>query len=165
MFDLDATSWASVWATLALVIFIGIIIYFGAHKMIAKALDTRIAKIESDLAEADRLRVEAKALLEEYERKREDAEKEAEGIVLAAREEAFRLTAEAGASLDALIARRTKAVEDKIAQAESQALAEVRSRAADVAVDAARVLLEKQMGEKGDALVQKSINDVGARLN
>ena len=56
-------------------------------------------------------------------------------IVAAAREEAFRLTGEAKTSLEALIARRTKAVEDKIAQAESQAIAEVRSRSADVAAE------------------------------
>jgi F-type H+-transporting ATPase subunit b len=56
-------------------------------------------------------------------------------------------------------------VEDKIAQAESQAIAEVRSRSADVAVEAARVLLTKQMANKGDALVDQAIRDVGAKLN
>src|SRR5690606_24556810 len=110
-------------------------------------------------------RAEAKALLEEYQRKREDAEKEAEGIVAAAREEAFRLTAEAGQSLETLIARRTKAVEDKIAQAEAQAVAEVRARSADLAVEAARHLLQQQMASKGDALVERAIKDVGDRLN
>ena len=140
-------------------------IYLKVPGMITKALDGRIAKIETDLAEADRLRAEAKALLESYAKKRADAEKEAEGIVLAAREEAFRLTAEASASLETLVARRTKAVEDKIAQAEQQAVAEVRARAADLAVEAARVVLQKQMGQKGGALVDRAIADVAAKLN
>ncbi len=109
--------------------------------------------------------LEAKFLLEEYESKRQAATKEAESIVAAAREEAFRLTGEAKTSLEALIARRTKAVEDKIAQAESQAVAEVRSRSADVAVEAARLLLTKQMATKGDALVDQAIKDVSAKLN
>ena len=56
-------------------------------------------------------------------------------------------------------------MEDKIAQAESQAVAEVRSRSADVAVEAARVLLTRQMASKGDALVDQAIRDVGAKLN
>jgi len=164
-FGLDATSAATIWATIGLVIFIGIIMYFGVPKMIAGVLDARIRKIETDLAEAEKLRAEAKALLDQYTRKRAEAEKEAEGIVAAAREEAFRLTAEAGTALDTLIARRTKAVEDKIAQAEQQAVAEVRARSADLAIEAARVLLERQMPTKGDALVEQAIRDVGGKLN
>jgi F-type H+-transporting ATPase subunit b len=156
---------AAFWATVALFIFIGLIVYLKVPGMITKALDNRIKAIESELAEAERLRLEAKFLLEEYESKRQAAASEAESIVAAAREEAFRMTAEAKTSLEALIARRTKAVEDKIAQAESQAIAEVRSRSADVAVEAARVLLTKQMANKGDALVDQAIRDVGAKLN
>ena len=156
---------AAFWATVALFLFIGVIVYLKVPGMITKALDNRIKSIEAELAEAERLRLEAKFLLEEYESKRQAAASEAESIVAAAREEAFRLTAEAKTSLEALIARRTKAVEDKIAQAESQAIAEVRSRSADVAVEAARVLLTRQMAAKGDALVDQAIKDVGAKLN
>jgi F-type H+-transporting ATPase subunit b len=152
-------------ATAALFCFIALMIYLKVPGMITKALDGRISKIETDLAEADRLRAEAKALLESYALKRTEAEKEAEGIVLAAREEAFRLTAEASASLETLVARRTKAVEEKIAQAEQQAVAEVRARAADIAVEAARVVLQQQMGQKGGALVDRAIADVAAKLN
>lgn len=164
-FGLDATTAATVWSTISLVIFLGIVIYFGVHKFFAKLLDDRIKKIEDELAQAEALRAEAKALLGEYEARRENAEKEAEDIVAIAREEAFRLTAEAKASLEALVVRRTRAVEEKIAQAEAQAVAEVRSRSADIAVEAARVLLQQQMAEKGDTLVDQAIQDVAARLN
>jgi F-type H+-transporting ATPase subunit b len=161
MISFDAT----LVATIALFLFIALIVYLKVPGMITKGLDGRIKAIETELAEAERLRLEAKFLLEEYESKRLAATKEAEDIVTAAREEAFRMTGEAKTALEALIARRTKAVEDKIAQAESQAIAEVRSRSADVAVEAARVLLTKQMAKKGDALVDQAIRDVGAKLN
>ena len=152
-------------ATIALFAFIGLALYLKLPGMIGKGLDGRIKAIEAELAEAERLRLEAKFLLEEYESKRQAAASEAESIVAAAREEAFRLTAEAKISLEQLVARRTKAVEDKIAQAESQAVAEVRSRSADVAVEAARVLLTKQMSSKGGALIDAAIKDVGSKLN
>ena len=145
--------------------FIAVVVYLKLPAMITKALDGRIKAIEGELAEAERLRLEAKFLLEEYESKRQAAATEAQSIVDAAREEAFRMTADAKTSLEALIARRTKAVEDKIAQAEAQAVSEVRARSADVAVEAARVVLTRQMGSKGDALVDQSIKDVGAKLN
>jgi F-type H+-transporting ATPase subunit b len=164
-FGFDASTGATIWAIIGLLIFLGIIVYFGVPKMVTKAIDGRIAQIEKELAEAEALRAEAKALLADYQTRRENAEKEAEDIVAAAREEAFRLTAEAKASLEAMIVRRTKSVEDKIAQAEAQAVSEVRSRSADLAVEAARVLLTQQMAEKGDALVAQAIKDVGDRLN
>jgi F-type H+-transporting ATPase subunit b len=164
-FGMDATTAASIWVFIGLVIFLAIAIYLGVHKTVAKALDGRIQRIEQDLAEATRLRAEAKALLDSYAGKRQQAEAEAKALVAAAHEEADRLASEAAASLEALIVRRTKAVEDKIAQAEQQAIAEVRGRSADVAVEAARVLLTQQMAIKGDALVEQAIKDVAAKLN
>lgn len=155
----------SFYATVALVIFLAMTLYFGIPKIIAKMLDGQIKKIADDLAEAKKLREEAAALLVEYEQKRVAAESEAEGIIAAAKEEATRLTAEAQASLADLITRRTKSVEDKIAQAEAQAIAEVRARSADVAIEAARLVLTDEMNRKGGAVVDKAITDVGNRLN
>ncbi len=153
------------WAFISLLIFIGIIIYMGVPKMITGMLDNRIKKIEEDLNEAKRLREEAQALLAEYGRKRKEAESEAEDIVIAAQEEATRMREEAAEQLKDMVARRTHAVEQKIAHAEAQALAEVRSRSADVAIEAARVILTKQMETDGDALIEQSIKDVGSKLN
>jgi len=68
-------------------------------------------------------------------------------------------------SLEEMIVRKTKSVEEKIAQAESQAIAEVRSRSAEIAVEAAKSLLVDQMADHGDILIEAAIKDVGARLN
>jgi F-type H+-transporting ATPase subunit b len=155
----------SFYALVALIIFCGGAVFFGIPKIIGKMLDGQIKKIADDLAEAKRLREEAAALLVEYEQKRVAAESEAEGIIAAAKEEATRLTAEAQVSLADLVARRTKSVEDKIAQAEAQAIAEVRARSADVAIEAARLVLTDEMNRKGGDVVNKAIADVGNRLN
>ena len=156
---------AEFWAIVALVLFIGVILYVRVPKLLGTTLDAQIKKIEYELAAASKLREEAKALLASYATKRQEAENEAQAIVTAARDEASRLAVEAGAALEALIVRRTRAVEEKIAQAEAQAIAEVRGRSADVAVEAARVLLTQQMAEKGEALVSQAIKDVAAKLN
>jgi F-type H+-transporting ATPase subunit b len=155
----------SFFALVGLIAFIGVLLYVGLPRIIGNMLDKQIKKIESDLSEAKRLRTEAAALLVEYEQKRVAAEKEAEGIVTAAKEEAVRLTAEAQASLADLVTRRTKSVEDKIAQAEAQAVAEVRARSADIAVEAARVVLTDEMNKNGGKVVDKAIADVAGRLN
>jgi F-type H+-transporting ATPase subunit b len=155
----------SFFAMVALVIFLGMMVYFGVPRIIGKMLDGKIADIENSIADAKRLREEAAALLVEYEQKRVAAEAEAQGIVTAAQEEAKRLTEEAQASLAELVARRTKAVEDKIAQAEAQAVAEVRARSADIAIEAARTVLTDEMRNRGGQVIDRAIADVGTRLN
>ncbi|WP_172122916.1 ATP F0F1 synthase subunit B [Devosia sp. 919] len=155
----------SFWATVALVLFFAVAACFGIPKTIAKLLDGRIRQIADELEAAKRLREEAAALLVEYEQKRVAAESEAESIIATAREDAVRLTNEAQASLAELVARRTKTVEDKIAQAEAQAIAEVRARSADVAIEAARVVLTDEMNNRGGQVVDRAIADVGSRLN
>ena len=153
------------WATVAFFIFVGAMIYIKVPGLLTKSLEDKIAKIQNDLDEARKLREEAQALLAKYERKRKEAESEAAEIVEAAQEEAQRIAKEAKVSLEEMIARRTRAVEEKIAQAEAHAVAEVRARSADVAVDAARVILTDQMAEKGDGLVDAAIKDVASQLN
>ena len=93
------------WATVGLVIFVGIAIYAGLPGAIARMLDAKIKQIEEDLNEAKRLREEAQALLADYERKRKAAESEAADIVTAAREEADRMAKEAEESLAELVTR------------------------------------------------------------
>ncbi len=159
---MDATFWAFV----GLVIFIGIVFYMKAPAMIAKALDQRAERIRNELDEARRLREEAQHLLAEYQRKRRDAEKEAAEIVAAARHEADAFAAEAKQKTEEYVARRTAMAEQKIAQAEADALAQVRSTAVNVAISAA----EKLMGSRIDAaghgdLFKKSLTDIKARLN
>ncbi len=152
-------------ALVGLILFIGVLIGVGVPRVIGGMLDKQIKKIETELSEAKRLREEAAALLVEYEQKRVAAEQEAEAIVVAAKEEAARLTVEAQASLADLVARRTKAVEDKIAQAEAQAIAEVRARSADIAIEAARVVLSDEMSKNGGKVVDAAIADVSSKLN
>jgi F-type H+-transporting ATPase subunit b len=157
---------ATFWALIALIIFLAIVVYAGAPKMIVSALDKRADGIRKELDEAKRLREEAQALLAEYQRKAREAEKEAGDIVSQAARDAEALSVEAAERIKDYVARRTKMAEQKIAQAEAQALQEVRTRAADIAVAAAeRVLTARVKGDQAAALIEKSIADVRKRLN
>ena len=163
---MDATSLATLWAFVALVIFFGVLAYLKVPGKIGAALDGKVAAIEAELTEAKRLREEAAELLAAYKKKAADAELEARSIVAEAKTQADLAAAEAEKSLAELIARRTKSAETKIAQAEAQAVAEVRSRAADLAVAAAEKLLAgKVAGQSGGDLIAKGIAEVAAKLN
>jgi F-type H+-transporting ATPase subunit b len=68
--------------------------------------------------------------------------------------------------MEEFVARRTKMAETKIAQAEAQAVADVRAAAADAAAAAAeKILTESVKGPVADDLLARGIGDVKAKLN
>jgi F-type H+-transporting ATPase subunit b len=162
MLELDAEFWVAV----AFVAFLGVLIYFGVHEMMVKYIDQRRDRIKAELDEALRLKEEALALLAQYQRKQREVEQEAAGIIAGAAAEAERMMAEAKAKMEEFIARRGKMAETKIAQAEAQALADVRAAAAEAAVSAAGTILTGAVkGEVAERLIGKGIDDVKTKLN
>lgn len=157
---------ATFWALVGLILFLALIGYMGVHKTMAKGLDSRADKIRDELDEARRLREEAQELLAEYQRKRKEAEQEASDIVAAAKREAANLEKEAEQKTAEFVARRTALAEQKIAQAQGQAVAEVRASAVDLAVKAAASIIDgKITGANADKLIKDSIAEVKAKLN
>ena len=68
--------------------------------------------------------------------------------------------------MEEFVARRTKMAETKIAQAEAQAVADVRAAAAEAAVAAAeKILTDTVKGKVADDLIARGIGDVKAKLN
>ena len=157
---------AEFWVAVAFVIFVAGLGYLGVHRMIAKSLDERAARIKAELDEARKLKDEAAELLAEYQRKRQAAEGEAQDIISGAKAEAERMAAEAKTRIEDFVARRTKMAETKIAQAEAQAAADVRSAAAEAAVAAAeKILSAETKGKLAGDLIAKGIDDVRKKLN
>jgi F-type H+-transporting ATPase subunit b len=163
---MDATALATMWAAIALFIFIGIAIYIKVPAMVTKSLDSRAGKIREELDNARQLREEAQNLLADYQRKRKEAEQEAAAIVEAAKHDAAVLAKEAHERTEEYVARRTALAEQKIGQAEREAIAEVRASAVDLAVEAARGVLAAQAGGKaGSDLFKASLAEVKSKLN
>jgi F-type H+-transporting ATPase subunit b len=163
---LEAMQETENWVALAFILFLALLVYLGVHRKITDSLDGRQARIRGELDEARRLKEEAQALLAEFQRKGREAEKEAEAIIAGAKAEAERIAAEAKTRMEDFVSRRTKMAETKITQAEAQALADVRSAAADAAVTAAEKILS--IAAKGDVainLLQQGIEDVRKKLN
>lgn len=153
-------------AFVGLLIFLGIMVYVKVPAMITKGLDARADKIRADLAEAKRLRDEAAELLAAYQKKRKEAEQDALDIVTAAKREADVLAADAKAKTEEFVKRRTAMAEQKIAQAENDAINAVRSSAIDIAIAAAgKILGEKASGGLAADLFKQSLSDVKSRLN
>ena len=150
------------WVSLAMALFIAILLWKKVPGLITAGLDRQIAAIRQRLDEAKTLRAEAEALRDEYARKIAGAEADAANIVANAQEESKILIADAEKHATELTARRVKMAEDKIAAAERQAIAEVRAKAAEAAAAAAAKLIAERHDATADkALVDRTISGLG----
>lgn len=154
------------WEGLGLVIVIGIILWQRVPRMVTKMLDDRAVSIRNELNQAKQLREEAEAVLVRYTERASHAQAEAETILSQAREEAERFAKESEVQLKALVERRAKMAQDRIARAEAQAMAEIRAMAADAAVAASAQIIAARMDDaKAGAMIDASIKDLGGKLN
>jgi F-type H+-transporting ATPase subunit b len=153
------------WVAIAFIVFAGLMVW-KARKPVLDGIDARAERIKAELDEAQRLREEAQKALAEYKRKQRDAAKEAEELLANARHEADLLRRQAAEDLKQTLARREKAALEKIAQAETQAIQDVRARAVDIAIAATAKLLSENVDPQRDqALVDQAIKDLGRRLH
>ena len=156
---------AEFWVGVGFVVFVALVARI-AYRVVSVALDDRAEKIKNQIEEATRLAEEAQELLASYERKQREAAEEAESIVEHARQEAARLSENAAQDLERSLARRRQLAMDRIAQAEASAIAEVRNRAIEVAMDATqRLLSEKVKGKSADDMIDAAIKDLPKNLH
>lgn len=133
---------------------------------ISTMLDKHTAHVRGQLAEAQKLREDAAALLATYQDAQRRALKEAEEIIGHARREAEHIQTRNAQTVAEALARRERQALDKIAQAEAHAIADVRAQAAHLAVAASRDLLKEQLtGAASDKLIGESVQVLSQRLN
>lgn len=156
---------AEFWVSVGVVLFV-VLTARIAYRVVTVALDDRADKIKNQIDEAVRLAEEAQELLASYERKQREAAEEAESIVEHARHEAARLGENAAQDLERSLARRRQQALDRIAQAESAAVAYVRDHAIEVAMSATeRLLAEKIKGKSADDLIDAAIKELPKNLH
>ncbi len=145
------------WVLVAVVIFI-VIVWKPGRRSLLGGLDARGVRIRDELDAARNLREEAERALAGYQQKEREAAAEAEAIIVHARAEAERVAAQSARDLEDMLQRRRRLAEERIAQEQAKALAEVRAIAVDVAISAARRVIAAELGnERGAALIDAGI--------
>jgi F-type H+-transporting ATPase subunit b len=149
------------WVALAVLVVFVLLIWKKVPAAIGRALDSKIALIRDQLAEAESLRKEAEALKAEYEAKAASVDKDREALLERAKHEATEIVAKAKTDAEALIERRTRMAEDKIAAEERAAVEQLRSAAADAATKAAAKIIADRHDAATDAkLVDQAIKEI-----
>jgi F-type H+-transporting ATPase subunit b len=148
------------------ILFVGVLFYFKVPSMLTGLLDKRAEGIQSEIDEARALREEAQTLLASFERKQRDVQEQADRIVVAAKESATEIAAQAKLDLEKSIERRLRAAEDQIASAEASAVRQVRDEAVRIAIGTASEVIARDMkAARADALVNEAISTVAAKLH
>jgi F-type H+-transporting ATPase subunit b len=153
-----------VWLTLAVILLI-IMVWRPVSRVTRNALDGRSERIRKELDEAQRLHEEARSMLARYQRQLHEGETLAKEILERAEAERQRLEARLRSDFEALTERRTQQALDRIAQEEARTVAEVRARAASLAVRAARTLLSEKLDpEQTDRIMSEAVGEVTRKL-
>lgn len=162
MFYEDPTFWVAT----AFVAFVLVLVYLKVPGSVGAQLDKRADKIRTDLDQAEALLKEAQDLLATYQKKQRDAAKEAEAIADHAKEEATRMLEQGRERITDTLARRLQLAKDRISQAETAAIDEVRIRTVDIAMDATQAVLAKGLvAAKSDALIDDATQELPSKLH
>jgi F-type H+-transporting ATPase subunit b len=152
------------WLLVAIII-LAVLVRKPFMQHVLGGLDKRGQAIRNELDEAKRLHEEAKELLARHRRQLHEGESLAADIEARAKLETERLQSRLKAEFEQLVDRRTQQAEERIAQEEARALADVRARAADLTVATTRRLLtEKLGGDAAQRVMQASIGEVTKKL-
>ncbi len=160
-FYLDAEFWVTV-------SFIGFVLlaFRPTFKAIATHLDARSAQIASELAEARRLREEAQALLASYQKKQQESLREADEILAAAKEEVALISKQSENDINQAVEKRMKSAMEKIAQSETKALQDVQNHVVDIAIAAARAIINDYLVNTGnDEIIKQTASELERKLH
>ena len=152
----------AMWVALGFVLFV-VLVWKKAGAALAETLDTRSAKIKSELDEARKLHEEAKSELDSLKGLKRDAEKEAKTIIANAKAAANRIRETAAQKAVETVARREAQAAAKIQASEAALLNELRAEAASLAVGAARELIAEKMDDDGSQkLIESSVKQIAS---
>lgn len=131
---------------------------------VQKGMVGRTERIRSDLVAAETAKTEAETVLTDYKAKLADARAESARIIEEARQTADGLKRDLQARAEADIAELRQRAAADVESARSQAIADLRSEVAVLALDAAEMVVQKNLDRPTQIeLIENYINQVGSR--
>ena len=154
----------SLWVAISFGLFI-IVFARPVWKFVTIALDKRIKEIKDSIDEATKLREEAQDLLASNKRKVVAVEKEVDDIINKAREEAENIKSKLGTELETSLKNRQKIANDRISQAESEAIESIKQMNVEIAIKATEELLRKRVvNAENVKMIDEAIEELPNKL-
>jgi F-type H+-transporting ATPase subunit b len=154
-----------IWGAISFLVLLGLL-YKLAWPGLKKGLEARTERIRADLDAADGAKADAQHLLDDYKAQLADAKNESARIIEEARQTADGLKRDAEQRLQTELAELRARASADVEAAKSQAIADLRSEVASLAIGAAEVVVQKNLDRQTQVqLIENYINQVGARTS
>ena len=131
---IDATFWVGV----SFILFFAVLIYLKIPQKINEILNNLIANIKNEIDESEKLKAEAKTLLENAQIKLESAQKESKKIINQAKKESENLIIEMNDKFHKSSEIKKNLAKNKISQMKVSALKEIKDNSIRLAVDSVK---------------------------
>jgi len=158
---IDATFWVAV----SFLIFFGGLIYLKIPQKINQILNGLILEIKKEIDESEKLRTEAKTLLDNAQNKLDSARLVSKEILDQAKKDSDKLIIELNDKFHKSSEIKKNLAENKISQMKEAAIKEIRDASIKIAVDSVKKIITTSVDKsKLDTLFQKNLDETKEEL-
>ena len=158
---LDSTFWVAV----SFVIFFGGLVYLKVPHKINEILNKLILDIKNEIDESEKLRTEAKLLLENAQKKLDTAQSTSNEILDQAKKDSDRLIIELNDKFHKSSEIKKNSAESKIAQMKDAAIKDIKNASIKIAIESVKRIITTSVDKsKLDALFQKNLDETNEEL-
>ena len=158
---IDATFWVAV----SFIIFFGALIYLKIPQKVTEMLDKMISDIKNEIDESEKLRAEAKNLLDNAQNKLNTAQSVSQDILNEAKKDSDKLIIELNDKFHKSSEIKKNLAENKISQMKEAAIKEIKDASINIAVDSVKKIIATSVDKsKLDTLFQKNLDETKEEL-
>ena len=158
---IDATFWVAV----SFIIFFGGLIYLKIPQKINEILNKLISDIKNEIDESEKLRAEAKKLLDNAQQKLDTAQSVSNEILDQAKKDSDKLIIDLNEKFHKSSEIKKNLAENKISQMKEAAIKEIKDASIKIAVDSVKKIITTSVDKsKPDAVFQKNLDETKEEL-
>jgi F-type H+-transporting ATPase subunit b len=156
---------ATFWVAISFVLFFALLVYFKIPQKINEILSQLISNIKNEIDESEKLRNEAKTLLDNSQTKLDYASNETNKIIDQAKKDSERLVIELNEKFHKSAEMKKKLAEAKINQMKEAAIKEIKDTSIKIAVDSVKKIISTSVDKnKLDKIFEKDLEEAKAEL-
>ncbi len=156
---------ATFWVAISFIIFFGGLVYLKVPQKINEILNKLILDIKNEIDESEKLRTEAKKLLDNAQKKLDKAESISNEILEQAKKDSDKLLIELNDKFHKTSEIKKNLAENKIEQMKEAAIKEIKDTSIKIAVDSAKKIITTSIDKsKLDTLFQKNLDETKEEL-
>jgi len=156
---------ATFWVAISFIIFIGGLIYLKIPKKINEVLSKLISDIKNEIDESEKLRSEAKILMDNAQNKLDTAQTISNEILEQAKKDSNHLVIEMNDKFHKLSEIKKSLAENKITQMKDAALKEIKDVSIQIAVDSVKKIIDTSIDKsKLDTLFNQNLEETKTAL-